>query len=363
MIYVDFAKRKGIPNMAQGTDKPSREVYMNYCKAFAIIAMVIGHTGSPLNSYIYQYHMALFIFIAGYFYKDYYSEHPTTLVIKRIKSLYLPFVYYNLLFVIICNIFTLFRLIDKSYNIFTLEGIKGFIKSILSFNAYVSFLGGFWFVKTLFLTTILFCVVSFALKRMHLEKEWTRALLIITIYIIEWVIMYKKIQVSKNLIQAPMALPIFYIGYLFHRYREHIKFNYLYPLISLAIICITKNWGFVDMDSLTYTGPLFYLIASIAGICLNISIADILFKHFGEIKYLNFIGGSTYTILAFHLLAKAIFYKFLNYLNVYEYSWLWILDVIIAVNVSLLLRWLWIKIKQCIFSIIKDSKSLRNEET
>ena len=58
-------------------------------RAFATIAMVIGHTGLPLNSYIYKYHMALFIFIAGYFYKDFYSEHPVTLVIKRIKSLYL----------------------------------------------------------------------------------------------------------------------------------------------------------------------------------------------------------------------------------------------------------------------------------
>ena len=51
--------------------------YMDILKALAIIAVVIGHCDSPhpLYNFIYLYHMPLFFFISGYFYKNEYSNN------------------------------------------------------------------------------------------------------------------------------------------------------------------------------------------------------------------------------------------------------------------------------------------------
>lgn len=323
-----------------------REVYMNYVKAFAIVAMVIGHTDSPINQYIYQYHMALFMFVSGYFYKDEYTQTPINLILRRLKSLYLPFVCYNLFFIIMCNVLNVAGVIERSYNIFNLQNFKTFVKSMLSFNAYVSYLGGFWFVKTLFIVTVCFCVLSFVLNVLKLRKEWIRALIILAIYAAEWVILYNDISLSKNIIQAPMALPIYYLGYLFHKYKSRIKLNFYCFILSIILIFINAHFGIVDMDSLTYTGPIFYIISSLAGICINIYISDLIYKKWGNVKYLNFIGQSTYIILAFHLLTKELMYNIINYFNMGDIWGIWIIDVLVAVNVSLLLNIVWQHIKK-----------------
>ena len=49
---------------------------MTYAKTIGIIAVVIGHSGSPLTDFVYQWHIVLFFFISGYFYKETYSKTP-----------------------------------------------------------------------------------------------------------------------------------------------------------------------------------------------------------------------------------------------------------------------------------------------
>lgn len=334
-----------------------QQIYMNYVKAFAIIAMVIGHTHSPINSIIYQYHMALFMFVSGYFYKDYYTEHPIKLLGRRIKSLYLPFVLYNILFIILNNVLSLSGAIDRALFAINYTTLKEFAKSLLSFNAYVNYLGGFWFVKTLFLTTLLFCGISFVLKKIKLGKELWRAVFILLIYAAEWFILYKKVDISKNLIQAPMALIIFYFGYLYNKYKTKIQLNIKYFLISIAIIIINSRYSSVDMDSLNYGGPVFYILSSLSGIYINIFIADYLSRKLREIKYLNFIGMSTYTILAFHLLTKDILYNALRRYGILGEGWMWIVDTVVAVNASIAIHWIWLKIK----NILLGKKKSRGE--
>ena len=76
----------------------------NIVKALGIISMVKGHASAPvpLKNFIYLYHMALFFFMSGYFFKEEYNFK--TFLIKRIKSLYVPFVGYFLLFRLMHNV-------------------------------------------------------------------------------------------------------------------------------------------------------------------------------------------------------------------------------------------------------------------
>ena len=88
--------------------------YTTIAKALGIIAVVIGHSGSPLRPYLYLYHLALFYFVSGYFYRDEYANSPLLLIKKRIKTLYVPYVAYQLVFLSLHNVFMQFQIYTHS---------------------------------------------------------------------------------------------------------------------------------------------------------------------------------------------------------------------------------------------------------
>ena len=46
--------------------------FLDVSKGLLIILMVIGHSGSPVTSYIYLFHMSAFVFISGYTFNQKY---------------------------------------------------------------------------------------------------------------------------------------------------------------------------------------------------------------------------------------------------------------------------------------------------
>ena len=58
-------------------------------KGLGIIFVVVGHTSySPVHNFVYLFHLAVFYFVAGYFFKDKYIDDKLLFLWKKIKSLY-----------------------------------------------------------------------------------------------------------------------------------------------------------------------------------------------------------------------------------------------------------------------------------
>lgn len=123
-----------------------RDISLDILKGFAIFCVIIGHClqylSSPgLNSWlakgIYFFHMPLFMFIAGYFYYKSLKRHALQdVIVSKIKTLLLP------------------SLVNTAFLwVVTL--------SILSFSFGRYYLDVFWFLKTLFIFTI----VSLLIRR------------------------------------------------------------------------------------------------------------------------------------------------------------------------------------------------------
>lgn len=76
-------------------------------KGLAIISVVIGHCPSNpfIEDFVNQYHLAVFFFVAGYFFKTKYLSNMKKFVGKRVKSLYVPFVSFCLTFLLLHNFF------------------------------------------------------------------------------------------------------------------------------------------------------------------------------------------------------------------------------------------------------------------
>lgn len=89
-------------------------MYHNYNRTYAIMkglaitSVVIGHCQpSPgVGMWVNQYHLAVFFFVAGYFFKESYLETPGRYVLKRIQRLYVPFVEFGLVFLLLHNLLT-----------------------------------------------------------------------------------------------------------------------------------------------------------------------------------------------------------------------------------------------------------------
>ena len=123
----------------------NRDVSLDILKGFAIFCVVIGHclqylSNPGLSSWlakgIYFFHMPLFMFISGYFYYKSLKHHTIQdVIVSKVKTLLLPS-FINTIFLWLVTL------------------------SILSVSFGRYYLDSFWFLKTLFIFTIVSLLVG-----------------------------------------------------------------------------------------------------------------------------------------------------------------------------------------------------------
>ena len=149
-------------------------------KAIGIILMVVGHSGCPqmLSKFIYLFHMPLFFFCSGIFFSE-LNGHKAAIQFlkKRIKGLYVPFVKWSVLFLLLHNLLMSVGVYNTSYgyeggsSYYTISEMAHKLTGILfTMHDYEELLGGFWFIRALFVSTILIVVFSLLLKSVSQYK-------------------------------------------------------------------------------------------------------------------------------------------------------------------------------------------------
>ena len=284
-------------------------IEMNILKALAIIAMVVGHSRGPYVGNVYLYHMALFVFVSGYFYKDSYSYDIKSLILNRFKSLYVPFLKFNV-FILVFKVLIFENILLNEGNGVINDFILG-IKSLLIFNHTDPLISAFWFLKSLFYVNIIFCCMSFIIKKYFGEKsEKIRFIVVSGVFIIFYILAEKEIFISGEISFISRAFIInifFYFGFLYKKYEENLKGIYKLPIGLFAVfyIVIAAKYDSIDFYTFYFSSIPFLLISSIVGIYMNIYIAKIFVKNIKSVKTIEYIGKNSLWILAYHL----IFFK------------------------------------------------------
>lgn len=124
--------------------------------AMAIIFVVAGHlnynifTLEGLFPY-YSYHMPLFIFISGYFYKEEYENHVRMFLWKKIKRLVIPYFIWNIFYGILVLILKRFGFtIGNEMNLYTV-----FVQPFIDGHQFYFNLAA-WFLLALFIIEVLY---------------------------------------------------------------------------------------------------------------------------------------------------------------------------------------------------------------
>ncbi|MDK0708127.1 acyltransferase family protein [Clostridium perfringens] len=342
-------------------------------KGLAIIAVVLGHVGFPYSNVIYMYHMALFFFISGYLYNENNEKNMFRYIVKKIKSLYIPFILFEILFVSLRNI-----LIDLHiYDNFDLSKITSFgdwipvLKQIVTFNfTGDSMLGAIWFLRALFYVTILYAIFNIIYKRLDpKENYYLKTFVIITLAVVSHDLLGKgynpSILLNPNQYKIPklfidildarnfLFMSVYYLGTLYRKYEKNIPMN-----IYLAIICFfgiyySSRIGAIDVASYTFTSPIFFITSALFGIYLNLYIAHTIYNSIFKFKLIENAGVFSIYIMMYHFVSiKLLDVAIVHMTNMpletiakfpfsFNIEYMWIIYTIIGTVVPIVIAIIW----------------------
>lgn len=147
-----------------------RSVLFDVMRGIAIILVVIGHAGiGPLSwAFIYSFHMPLFFYISGCFCNV--EQSFKQFFIKRIKSLYFPFVKLYTLFIIASPLLHAYKISGNDYHSFS--EILQALSLVIRFRVgAIDLLGQFWFLPVLFFISIIAFILIRAMNLYSLKSE------------------------------------------------------------------------------------------------------------------------------------------------------------------------------------------------
>ncbi|MFG6328327.1 MAG: acyltransferase [Lachnospiraceae bacterium] len=301
----------------------TRNTTIDIIKGICIILMVWGHAAGPFKHWIYLFHMAVFFIASGVLWDDMrvIDLHKCKVfVLKKIKSLWLPFVLCNALFNLIHNFLLetgiysdnpqFLKMVTGPNNYLqpyrTVSATcKEIIKNLLFAGG--SQLGGAtWFLRTLFQVLLVYMVIIYISRKFNSRK--------IMLCISGFICITGATIVSIYNLRLPLgihsffaAFAVFQTGVFVHnacldkRFSRH---KYKVIVISFLLLCLLNRYGKVNMSSGNITNIVFFLAVSITGWVLLYSIASC--KSIRENKLLIYIGQHTLSIMVLHLLAFKI---------------------------------------------------------
>lgn len=292
---------------------------------FGILLVVQGHIGSPIKLAndlfpIYSFHMALFIFISGYFYKNDNEQKllgKNGYIIKKFKKLVIPYFIWNAFYATILFILKETNTVTFGSNI---NFKTFFVDPWIHGHQYILNIPA-WFMLSLFLVNI-----SYVLIRKILNKLWNDNLAFILFLGLSLLSIYFfKNNVNQSLL--PLGRTCFFLffyqfGYIYKTKLEgRIKINsaiYFFVIVVLQLFMLKfdpKLSYVVCTMKFSSKYLITPIVSSITGILFWLKISEILEPSLGNSKVVNFIGNYTSDIMIHHL-----FWSFLSNLAIWKLS-------------------------------------------
>ena len=362
-----------------------RNTVISICKAIAIILMVIGHAESPdvLHRFLYEFHMPVFFAAAGYFFSLKYLDDEVTIVKKRIKGLYWPFVKWSVIFLVLHNWMFDIGILNEVYgneaggvtHPYTWRQTEQCLWNILTaMGGYDQFLNGaFWFFRGLFVASILYLIIYKVvnlgisrLPRIPSPSSLTPYLVCLLLLLLCAWKTYEGLKVI-TLVQGGyrelMGCFFFGCGFIFRQWEQKYRPMWWTTILFAVIVWwFSQNlWANMNWRS-TFEQFLSLPFPALCGCLMVYNISTWLDKHEGWLKrFLVFCGDNTLPIFVFHILA----FKVVSLLKIWYYGldprqigchmvihehakedWFWVLYTIVGVGLPLLCTWCWRKIRQ-----------------
>lgn len=279
-------------------------------QAIGIILVVVGHKGgiTLFTDWFppYSFHMPMFIFISGYFYKKNSDENLIEYVMKKFKNLMIPYFIWNLIYGIIVNILRENHVVDYGSEI----SLSSLFRSPWINGHQFALNIATWFVPALFIVQVIYIFFRKLCKYINFENEYIIMLIFAVIGCLGVLQANKGPTEGWNLtiIRTMFLIPFFHLGYLYNQKLEKKdNINNIVYFIGLFIIqfILIKKYNYLDFSAAfcsNFNKQNIFLpyITSITGIMFWLRISRLLVDSFGRNKVVNYIGNNTWTIMMHH---------------------------------------------------------------
>ncbi|SEQ20571.1 Fucose 4-O-acetylase [Lachnospiraceae bacterium NE2001] len=148
-------------SLSKQASKQARVDYIDLFRAFGIILMIMGHItfGGVFNKFIHAFHMPMFFFISGWFYKRKEDILIGEIILRKAKTLLLPYLCFGAIVWLLClMIIPEYRQLSTLYY-FLFENTYAIPVAILN-NLVSPIPGALWFLTAIFLTEVIYVMLD-----------------------------------------------------------------------------------------------------------------------------------------------------------------------------------------------------------
>lgn len=288
-------------------------------KGIAMILVVAGHTFPIFREYIYLFHIAVFLMASGYCWNDESVSNISSyksFIIRKIKTLYVPYVLYNGLFLVLHNVFVGLNIYSNDPTFITLTKGSAYSQHLTDYYSFGKiikqvikvFLGigtqqlgsATWFLVALFIIVIFHGTVSFLMKK---ERGRKRVLLIIFLVVLIISTKINNFSIMGEIRRFPVTYAAFLLGYFLRNIKIKSMYSPWMIPVSAGILLVMVNFGNIELSAARIVNPFFYILCSASGWILLMSTAKLIIKSGPLSKCLIYVGKHTMSILALHLLS------------------------------------------------------------
>lgn len=352
-------------------------------KAIAIILVVIAHSAAPayLSNFAYMVGVPAFFVLSGYFFKLDNLDNTSDFVIRRTKTLYLPFIKWGVFFLILHNLFFEIGFLSESYGNAQggvthpynwTQAAQHLWSMVFNMSGYDPFMAGaFWFFRALFLANIAF-IFLFKTTR-QLGKFKTSTLQVVSVIVLAFLLALWQASMGLHITGVAqggyrelMGIVLLGIGFLLRRADETPDSSIWHnPIIMLAassvvlmILTFVYPISMAAKPGSVLSVPILTIAGTAAFIWLRGLSEFILQLPDKYTQWLQFTGENSLYIFVFHLLAFKV--ASMIKVGVYQLDWamvgghpvvqhelgdgFWLLYIFVGVVLPILPVWIWKKI-------------------
>jgi len=297
-------------------------------KGLGIILIVVCHSAAytPISTFAYLFNVAVFFFVAGYFFKDENLEKPLLFFRKKVVRLYVPWVLYGLAFVLLHNTFLEFGIIAYDFYQKTAIAPYSFTDIIYKCLDVLTFfkwkeplLAPLWFLFGLFSGFCVFYSLSWIAKKISPKHfEILRASLIFLTMLLGF--SGNAFDLPFSILYRPMVISgLIFLGKLYNIFSDRIKLSPVIALLCLVeLIVFTAIDYRINIGGMKFGNPFLFLIISCSGCYMLLTLSRFIHSKWkGVTIVLDYIGRNTLTIMALHYIS----FKLVMLLQIWIYDY------------------------------------------
>lgn len=297
-----------------------RDKTVDVLRGLGIITVVAGHawsgTGLPPFS-PYSFHMPLFFFLSGLFFREERSEAPIAFILKNARTLLLPTTIFFLVYALFCQLIRAAGFVSL-WQPFSISNV---LFNQFGNAAAYGFTAPYWFIPCLFFVRVYFGLLHTRLNALLAGVARGREVLLQ----IFWALIYLlgagfAVHASRHMyfegrvitseivvLRIIFAAFFYYAGYLAARWKATRFLPNVLLLVALYIVqqqlwATGKTLDFW-MQVMKFEHPVLPIVTSLTGIAFMYGVAGIISNNQKSKKILAFIGENGLPIVFHQLLA------------------------------------------------------------